>query len=205
MVFANPHDKVGLPAEAAPASHPVGGSVKRALDIATALTALVLLAPLLALVSLLVQVSMGRPILCRQARIGFAGREFGCYRFRTTAQSANESLPNDAHVTSLGRLLEASGIDQLPQLLNVLKGDMSCVGPRPLVPAELQRHAGDVGPCMKARPGMTGICQGRQRDTLTPDDQVALDNAYVHNWSMQGDIIILLKAIPAVARIEDRA
>jgi len=203
MVFASPHDKVGLPgAEAAPASYPVGGHVKRGLDIATAMIALVLLVPLLALVSALILVSMGRPILCRQHRVGFAGRVFGCYQFRTTAQRADEALPNDPRITPVGRLLRTSGIDQLPQLINVLKGEMSCVGPRPLVPDEVQNYA---GPYLKARPGMTGICQERRHDTLGLDDKVALDSAYVHNWSMQGDIVILLKAIPAVVRIEDRA
>jgi exopolysaccharide production protein ExoY len=224
MVFATQHEKVHLPsAEPAAACDPVGGNVKRRLDIVVAATALVLLLPLLLLVSLLVWATMGRPVLCRHTCVGFGGRLFGCYRFRTTAKSADQPLPpqtepaaaedwqgaptlsNDPRITPLGRMLRGSGIDQLPQLINILKGEMSCVGPRPLVPDEVQHYAGGVGPYLKARPGMTGVCQERRHDTLGVDDKVALDSAYVHNWSMQGDIIILLKAIPAVARIEDRA
>jgi exopolysaccharide production protein ExoY len=214
MVFASQHEKVHLPsAEAAAACDPVGGNVKRRLDIIVAATALVLLLPMLVLVSLLVWATMGRPVLCRRTCVGFGGRLFGSYQFRTTAKSAGQpedwqgaqSLSNNPAITPLGGVLRASGIDRLPQLINILKGDMSCVGPRPLAPDEVQNYAGDAGPYLKARPGMTGVCQECRHQTLGLDDKVALDSTYVHNWSMQGDIILLLKAIPAVARTDDRA
>jgi exopolysaccharide production protein ExoY len=195
MLFAGQHDNVGLPSVRATPLEPVGGGVKRALDIVVALGALILLLPLLLTVALLVVVSIGRPILCRQTRIGFGGRPIGCYRFRTT-----QTLGGNAPPTPLGVLLAQSGIDKLPQLINVLKGEMSCVGPRPVGADELPQGS-EVGPYLSARPGMTGTWQ------LGPyapsrDEAAALDSAYIHNWSMQGDLIILLKTIPAVVRVD---
>lgn len=172
------------------ARRPVGGLLKRALDIAIALTALVLLAPLLAVVALLVLITIGRPVFERHARVGFAGRPFAVHTFRTRGKTA----------TPFGELLEKSGIDGLPRLLNVLKGDMSCVGPRPLVAGEVDQGGADT--YVQARPGMTGTWmlsppRGREAD--------AADSAYAHNWSLHSDIVILLKAIPGVARSADRA
>jgi exopolysaccharide production protein ExoY len=197
MLFAGQHDKVGLPQAPAIPLYPVGGALKRALDIFVALVALFLLLPLFLTVALLVLVTLGRPILCRTTRVGFGGRFIACYRFRTS-QSTGTSP------TQLGLLLRRSGIDKLPQLLNVLTGEMSCVGPRPLLADELPGQARDASSYLSARPGMTGVWQ------LTPslpsrEEAAALDSAYVHNWSMQGDVVILLRTIPAVVRIDDRA
>lgn len=197
MLFAGQHDNVGLPRAPAVPVQPVGGGLKRALDIVVALTALLLLMPLFALVALLVLATMGKPILSRHTRIGFGGRAIGCYEFRTTQTRAS-----DSPLTPLGALLTRSGIDKLPLLINVLKGEMSCVGPRPLVADELSRQGSDVEPYLMARPGMTGTWQ------LGPDlpsraEESALGSAYVRNWSVQGDIVILLKTIPAIVRIED--
>jgi exopolysaccharide production protein ExoY len=173
---------------------PVGGAIKRALDIVLALTALVLLLPLFALVALLVAATVGRPVLCRYTRIGFGGRPFGCYVFRTTPQGAPYARP-----TPFGDLLQRSGLEKLPLLLNVLKGEMSCVGPRPLVADELLPHGGDAEPYLMARPGMTGTWQ------LGPDlpsraEEAVLGSAYVRNWSVQGDIGILVRSISAIVR-----
>ena len=159
---------------------PVGGFWKRMLDIAVASAALVLLTPLLALVSLLLFASGGRPIVLRQARVGFAGRRFQVYTFRTAG--------------AFGEVLKRSGIDGLPRLLNVLKGDMSCVGPRPVVAGEMP--AGDADAYVQARPGMTGTWM--LEAPISPQS----DTDYVNNWSMQGDIVILLRAIPGFARSE---
>ncbi len=198
MLFAGQHNNVGLPQSPTTPVRPVGGGLKRFLDIVVALIALLLLMPLLIIVALLVLATMGRPILRRHARIGFGGRAIGCYRFRTT-----QTLASGSRLTPLGVLLTRSGIDKLPQLLNVLKGEMSCVGPRPLVADELQRHGDEGEPYLSARPGIIGTWQ------LVPDlpsdaEEAALHSAYVRNWSMQGDIVILLKALPAVVRIEER-
>jgi exopolysaccharide production protein ExoY len=200
MLFAGQHDKVRLPrAPATTGVQPVGGGLKRALDIVVALTALLLLVPLFALVALLVLATMGRPVLCRHTRIGFAGRVIGCYKFRTTQTPAH-----DSHLTPLGALLTRSGVDKLPQLINVLKGEMSCVGPRPLVADELQCHGDEAGPYLSARPGITGTWQ-LCPDAPSRDEAAALDRAYVHNWSLQGDLVILVKTIPAVVRVEETA
>ncbi len=199
MLFAGQHDELRVQHLPTMPMQPVGGALKRVLDFVVALAAFLLLLPLLAIVALLVLATMGRPILCRRVRVGFGGRAIGCYRFRTT-----KTLAGQDRLTPLGELLRRSGIDKLPQLLNVLKGEMSFVGPRPLAPDELQRYASEDGPYLQTRPGMTGTWQ------LAPDEpscaeMAALDSAYVHNWSMQGDIVILLKTIPAVVGAEDRA
>ena len=195
MLFAGQHDSVRLPSVRATPLQPIGGGVKRALDIVVALTALLLLIPILALVALLVLATMGRPILSRHMRIGFGGRAIDCYRFRTT-----RTLGGNAPLTPLGVLLAQSGIEKLPQLVNVLKGEMSCVGPRPVGADELPQGT-EVGPYLSARPGMTGTWQ-LAADVPSCAEAVALDSAYVHDWSMQGDLVILLKTIPAVVRVE---
>ncbi len=195
MLYAGQHDKVGLPSAHATPLQPVGGGLKRALDIVIALGAIILLLPLLLAVAALVAVTTGHPVLCRQTRIGFGDRPIGCYRFRTTdAPGANVPL------TPLGEMLVQSGIDKLPRLINVLMGEMSCVGPRPVGAEELPQGS-EVGPCLSARPGITGTWQ-LGADVPSRDEAAALDSAYVHNWSMQGDLLILLKTIPAVVRVD---
>jgi exopolysaccharide production protein ExoY len=194
MFSAGQPENVRLPCLRVVPLQPVGGAIKRALDIVLALTALVLLLPLFALVALLVAATVGRPVLCRYTRIGFGGRPFGCYVFRTTPQGAPYARP-----TPFGDLLQRSGLEKLPLLLNVLKGEMSCVGPRPLVADELLPHGGDAEPYLMARPGMTGTWQ------LGPDlpsraEEAALGSAYVRSWSVQGDIGILVRSIPAIVR-----
>jgi exopolysaccharide production protein ExoY len=193
MFYAGQNDRVGVPGTEDPAygaggdqggsdrvGRPVGGFWKRILDVGVAAAALVLLMPLLALVSLLLLASGGRPILQKQPRVGFAGRRFHVYTFRTGG--------------AFGELLQRSGIDGLPRLVNVLKGDMSCVGPRPLVADEAPADGADA--YVQARPGMTGTWM------LEAPMGAKADTDYVHNWSMQGDIVILLRAIPGLARSE---
>jgi len=193
MLFAGQHDKAGLPHARAIPLAPIGGVLKRALDIAIAAATLVLLLPLLLVVAQIVLVTMGAPVLRTQTRIGFGGRAFSCYRFRTSHAPGERP-------TELGLLLVQSGIEKLPQLINVLKGEMSCVGPRPVSAEELPQGS-DVGAYLSARPGLTGTwqlgCGVRGCDKVA-----ALDSAYVNNWSMQSDIVILLKAIPAVVRLD---
>jgi len=197
MHFAGQHNNVGLPRAKATPLEPVGGALKRALDIVISLGALVLLLPLFLAVALLVAVSIGRPILHRQTRIGFRGRPIACYQFRT-----RQTFSANAPPAPLGVLLVQSGIDKLPQLINVLKGEMSCVGPRPVGADELPQGS-EVGPYLSARPGITGTWQ-LASSAPSRDEAAVLDSAYVHNWSMQGDLVILLKMIPAVVRIGDR-
>jgi exopolysaccharide production protein ExoY len=204
--------------EAAPG--PVGGRIKRILDVAIAGTTLVLLSPLLVMVALLIYMRMGRPILFPQQRIGFEGRPFACFKFRTMVNDAEaalqsylaenpqaarewslrQKLEHDPRVTMLGRLLRRSSIDELPQLFNVLSGHMSCVGPRPVVSDELARYGKHRKDYVKARPGLTGAWQVSGRNRLSYRRRVALDSHYVRKWSIWRDLWILIMTIPAVLR-----
>lgn len=203
----------------------LGGKSKRVLDIIVASTALLLLSPLFVIVSLLIFATLKRPIIYSHTRVGFGGRPFQCYKFRTMVRDADEvmrrhlasnpaiarewgqthKLTDDPRVTFLGRILRKSSIDELPQLLNVLRGEMSCVGPRPVVVEELKNYGASAAEYMKARPGMTGLWQISGRNALAYHERVVLDCAYVRDWSLSGDIGILLKTIPAVTRFEETA
>ncbi|HVX37314.1 MAG TPA: sugar transferase [Hyphomicrobium sp.] len=198
----------------------VGGWSKRALDILIATTALILLSPLLLMISLLIFFTLKRPIIFSHVRIGHGGRLFRCYKFRTMVANADEvlkrhlesdesareewqathKLAHDPRVTFFGRLLRVSSLDELPQLINIIRGDMSCVGPRPIVPDELKKYGESAEAYLNARPGLTGAWQVSGRSTLKYDDRVALDREYVENWSFWKDVGILFKTIPAVLR-----
>jgi exopolysaccharide production protein ExoY len=196
MTMVAPHGEIYLPQPPAKGeAGPVGGVLKRVLDIVVALVALVLLAPLLAIVAILVFVTTGNPVLCRQPRVGFGGRTIDCHRFRTTRVGGTEP-------TRLGQLLLASGIVKLPRLLNVLKGEMSCVGPRPLLAGEAALRAPEAAAHFQARPGITGewrLTAGAVRGEAS----ARLDSAYVDNWSMRNDIGILFKSLSAAGSSED--
>ena len=198
----------------------VGGWSKRALDISLATTALILLSPLFVMIGVLILLTLKRPILFSHIRIGHGGRHFPCYKFRTMVSNADEvlkrhiesdksareewqatcKLTRDPRVTFFGRLLRVSSLDELPQLINIIRGDMSCVGPRPIVPDELKKYGQSAEAYLKARPGLTGAWQVSGRSTLKYDDRVALDREYVENWSFWKDVRILFKTIPAVLR-----
>ena len=202
---------------------PVGGFWKRAIDIVVAALALVLLSPLMVFVAVLIRLTMGRPVLLGHNRIGHEGRAFRCYKFRTMIVEADEALRqylasnpqaekewrethklrNDPRITPLGRLLRKSSIDELPQLVNVLRGDMSCVGPRPIVADELARYGNNAADYLQARPGLTGAWQVSGRTSLRYADRVALDAEYVRHWSLWKDFLILVETIPAVMHFDD--
>lgn len=202
---------------------PVGGLAKRALDVVVAGVALILAAPLMLVVAILIYVTMGRPIFFQQRRLGFGESSFPCFKFRTMVnnaeavlgahleqnpEAANEwrqrhKLAYDPRVTGLGRLLRQSSIDELPQLFNVLKGDMSCVGPRPIVEQEIRRYGNSWNEYVRVRPGLTGAWQVSGRNRLAYATRVALDRWYVRKWSIWLDIRILLRTVPAVLRVDD--
>ena len=175
--------------------------VKRVIDVAGASTALVLLSPLLAVVALLVRVRMGAPVLFRQERPGRGGRPFVMTKFRTMSDRRDpngELLPDAARLTALGRWLRRTSIDELPELLNVVHGDMSLVGPRPLLmeylplytPAQARRH--------EVRPGITGWAQVNGRNAVTWEEKFALDVWYVDHRSTRLDLEILAKTVAQV-------
>jgi exopolysaccharide production protein ExoY len=202
---------------------PVGGFRKRAIDIAIAASGLILLSPVMVFVAIMIWLTMGRPVLFGHNRIGHDGRAFRCYKFRTMIEGAEDvlrqylasnpdaekewrethKLRNDPRITPLGAFLRKSSIDELPQLINVLRGDMSCVGPRPIVTDELARYGEKAADYLRARPGLTGAWQVSGRTSLSYADRVALDAEYVRQWSVWKDLLILAKTVPAVLSFED--
>lgn len=201
---------------------PVGGVTKRCLDVAIAVVALILLSPILIVVACLVRLTSEGPIIYAHRRIGFNGEVFNCYKFRTmvlngdavlrqhlasNSQAALEwagtrKLVHDPRVTSIGRILRMSSLDELPQFLNVIQGNMSCVGPRPVVTDELERYGKYAADYTKSRPGITGLWQVSGRNTRTYQERVMLDHFYVRRWSLFLDLVILLKTVPCVLRFD---
>ncbi|MEJ5330091.1 MAG: sugar transferase [Desulfobaccales bacterium] len=174
-----------------PGRHPLW---KRALDVAGAGLGLVILAPLLGLIALLVWRDLGRPIFFRQVRPGLGGEPFELIKFRTMTEERDAQgnlLPNEVRLTPLGRALRALSLDELPELLNVLKGEMSLVGPRPLLMRYLPRYSPEQWRRHEVKPGITGWAQVNGRNALTWEDKFALDVWYVDNMSLKLDLKIL--------------
>ena len=170
---------------------------KRILDVIASAAALLLVWPLLALVALGIWASMGRPILYRDRRPGLRAKPFTLLKFRTMR---NGKLPDKVRITALGRLLRRSSIDELPQLLNVLKGDMSLVGPRPLKIEYLPLYTPEQARRHDVKPGITGLAQINGRNTLSWDEKFALDVWYVDHASLLLDLRILLQTVVYVVR-----
>ncbi|MFJ8684902.1 MULTISPECIES: sugar transferase [Micromonospora] len=190
--------------------------VKEFVDRSAAAVALALLLPLVALIALAVRLDSRGPVLFRQTRVGQGGREFGVLKFRTMVVNADALLAelvarnetnglmfkmrDDPRVTRIGRLLRKWSLDELPQLVNVLLGQMSLVGPRPPLPSEVARYDGDVARRLLVKPGMTGLWQVSGRSDLSWEDGIRLDLYYVENWSLAADLTILWKTFGAVLR-----
>jgi len=192
---------------------------KRIFDTLTAMFLLVLLSPVLLAIALWVRQD-GGPAMFAHPRIGKSGRVFKCYKFRSMVVDAEAKLENllqsrpemraqwsqerklhnDPRVSSAGRFLRRTSLDELPQLINVIRGEMSLVGPRPVVRAELARYADQVGYYLMVRPGMTGIWQISGRNDLDYDTRVYLDSWYVKNWSLWYDLVILIKTVQVVIK-----
>ncbi len=188
---------------------------KRLIDVAGSLVAIVLTIPVMAAVAVALLISDGRPILFRQARVGRGGRTFTILKFRTMVkgaermlgelQSQNErqgplfKLTHDPRVTRLGRFLRNSSIDELPQLLNVLRGDMSLVGPRPALPTETAQFGTELRVTrQRVRPGITGLWQIKARDSASFEEYERLDCEYVEALTVRRDLAILALTLPAV-------
>ncbi|HLM18039.1 MAG TPA: sugar transferase [Acidimicrobiia bacterium] len=175
--------------------------MKRVLDIVGATIALVLLSPLLAVVALLVRVHMGTPVLFRQQRPGRGGRPFVIMKFRTMTDrgdTAGALLPDEDRLTALGRWLRRTSVDELPELLNVVHGDMSLVGPRPLLMEYLPLYSAEQARRHEVRPGITGWAQVHGRNAVTWDDKFTLDVWYVDHRSTRLDIEILTMTVSQV-------
>ncbi|RJG02033.1 undecaprenyl-phosphate galactose phosphotransferase WbaP [Noviherbaspirillum sedimenti] len=193
--------------------------LKRSFDIAASLSLLIIGSPLLLWIAVKVAAS-GRPIFYGHKRIGQNGKSFPCYKFRTMQTNAAEllkellerdpaakaewerdfKLKNDPRVTPIGHFLRKTSLDELPQLWNVLKGEMSLVGPRPVVDAELERYGNQVDLYLKAKPGITGLWQISGRNDISYDSRVYLDGWYVKNWSWFHDIVILIRTVKVILK-----
>jgi lipopolysaccharide/colanic/teichoic acid biosynthesis glycosyltransferase len=176
-------------------------ALKRAIDLIGALVALVVLSPLLAVVAIAVRVRMGSPVLFRQERPGRDGHPFLMTKFRTmTDRRAPDGalLPDSDRLTMFGRFLRRTSIDELPELLNVVRGDMSLVGPRPLLMEYLPLYSAAQARRHEVRPGITGWAQVNGRNAVTWDEKFALDVWYVDHRSTRLDLEILGKTITEV-------
>jgi exopolysaccharide biosynthesis polyprenyl glycosylphosphotransferase len=193
-------------------------AIKRAVDVVGAAVALLIISPVIALAALAIRLDDGKPILFRQIRCGLNGRTFTMYKLRTMCVDAAEQkaglaelnecdgpifkVREDPRITRVGRILRNLSLDELPQLWNVLRGDMSLVGPRPPVPQEVAEYQTFERRRLSMRPGITCIWQVSGRSNIGFDQWVQLDVQYIDSWSLGLDFWILLRTIPAVLRQE---
>lgn len=178
-------------------------AVKRAMDVAGALVGLTLFAVPMATIALLVRLNLGSPVLFRQRRPGRDGRPFEIYKFRTMTDGrsgSGEPLADSARLKRLGRFLRRTSLDELPEFFNVLKGDMSLVGPRPLLMEYLDLYSPEQARRHEVRPGMTGWAQVNGRNALSWEEKFEHDTWYVDHWSLRLDLKILLSTMMVVAR-----
>jgi lipopolysaccharide/colanic/teichoic acid biosynthesis glycosyltransferase len=183
---------------------PVGGRAKRAFDLAITVPALVILSPVLVGLAVWIRRDSPGPALFRQTRIGYAGRPFRVFKFRSMivdAESKGAGLrvtSNDDRITPSGRVLRRLSLDELPQLINVALGDMSLVGPRPTVPAQVERYTEHQRRRLLARPGLTGLAQVRGRNAIPWSQRIEIDVEYVDRWSLRRDLGILARTVMVV-------
>jgi exopolysaccharide production protein ExoY len=193
-------------------------SCKRCMDIIGSLVLIFVFAPLMLGICIVIRSLDGGPALFRQTRVGFGGRQFTCLKFRSMVLDAQlalreflaanpgareeweatQKLTDDPRVTRFGRFLRRSSLDELPQLFNVLVGDMSLVGPRPIVQLETDRYEDKLHIYTSMRPGLTGLWQVSGRSDCSYQERVALDVEYVSTWRLANDLVIILQTIPAV-------
>ncbi len=179
--------------------------IKRIFDLLLTLPGLILLSPLLGLIALLIWVTDGRPIFFRQERPGLHGEIFRLAKFRTMRHAVNREgnpLPDDQRISKLGRFLRASSLDELPELWNILRGEMSLVGPRPLLVAYLPRYSPEQMRRHAVLPGLTGWAQINGRNAISWEDKFRLDVWYVDHWSLWLDVKILFLTVWKVLRRE---
>ena len=175
----------------------LGGLPKRALDITVASIALVALGPILLAMAGLIRALIGKPVYAANEWVGFEGKAFACYRFCPTgANSTSSRLDDQSWTDGLARALDVSGLDRLPLLINVLRGDMSLIGPRPITVRQLSHYNGLLPEYLLARPGITGVWRRTRRTRRT--NQMALDRYYARYWSVRLDLGLLVEAISRI-------
>lgn len=196
-----------------------GVRVKRVLDVLLALGVGLFFLPIIVVAAVMISVTDGAPILFRQVRVGRNGTHFVCFKFRTMTRDSEvrlkavldtdperraeweetRKLKDDPRILGkVGWFLRKSSLDELPQLLNVLNGDMSIVGPRPMVPDELERYGDKLSRVLSVKPGLTGPWQVSGRSDTTYDERIRLDYAYARSWSLKQDFDIVLKTVQVV-------
>jgi lipopolysaccharide/colanic/teichoic acid biosynthesis glycosyltransferase len=179
--------------------------LKRVFDIVVSAVALTVLAPVMGLIALLVWRTMGRPVLFRHVRPGLHGKPFVMYKFRTMRDlrdAEGKLLPDEARLTPFGRWLRTTSLDELPELVNVLRGEMSLVGPRPLLMEYLDRYTPEQARRHEVKPGITGWAQIHGRNNLSWEERLRLDVWYVDHWSLWLDLKILWRTLWMVLRRE---
>lgn len=192
--------------------------LKRTLDLCIAISALIFLMPFMAFAAIMVRLADGGPALFSQERIGRDGKTFQCYKFRSmiinsqevldqllatdpvaaSEWAADQKLRNDPRITKIGAFLRKTSLDELPQLMNVIRGEMSIVGPRPIIQAEIPRYGRAFKDYTSVRPGLTGLWQVSGRNDTTYPQRVAMDRHYARTNTVSGDIGIILRTIPAM-------
>jgi exopolysaccharide production protein ExoY len=197
---------------------PTGGVSKRLFDVTFALITLILFSPLFVLTASAIKLCDDGPVFFSHTRVGFLGRPFRCLKFRTMAVDADQKLAaclatddqiavewaakrklrDDPRLIPIGAALRRSSLDELPQLINILRGEMSLVGPRPVVAEELAYYGADASLYVSVRPGLTGAWQVGGRSDTSYETRVQMDRHYCLNWSMLSDFIIIVKTIPVV-------
>ena len=168
---------------------------KRLFDLLVSALGLILLSPLLLILALLVRINLGAPVLFRQPRPGYKGKIFNLYKFRSMKDGAGS---DEERLSKFGRLLRASSLDELPELFNVLKGEMSLVGPRPLLVQYLDRYTPEQARRHDVLPGITGWAQVHGRNAISWEEKFRLDVWYVDNWSLGLDLKILFMTVKKV-------
>jgi len=179
--------------------------IKRCIDVVGAGLGLVVFSPVLIGLAIMIWIQMGRPVIFKQMRPGLQGRSFFMYKFRTMTDERDENgvlLPDEMRLTRLGKFLRSSSLDELPELFNVLKGDMSLVGPRPLLMQYLQRYTPDQARRHAAKPGITGWAQVNGRNAISWEEKFVLDVWYVDNCSLWLDMKIMFMTVVKVFRRE---
>ena len=178
---------------------------KRLIDLTISILVLIILSPLLLIVTILVRMTLGTPVVFKHQRPGYKGGPFILYKFRTMTDARDEAgnlLPDKDRLTGFGKFLRASSIDELPELFNVLRGEMSIVGPRPLLMQYLERYNPDQARRHEVYPGITGWAQVKGRNVISWDDKFKYDVWYVDNWSLDLDLRIMGMTIMKVLRRE---
>jgi len=192
--------------------------IKRLFDLIISLIAIIIISPILLIVASIVKINLGSPVIFKQTRLGMNGKLIKIYKFRTMVNNSEAllkklfeedkelekefkkefKLKDDPRVTPIGKFLRSTSLDELPQFINVLKGDISLVGPRPIIPEEIDKYKEYGKLLLKLPPGLTGMWQISGRNDIGYDERINLDMYYINNWTFWLDLTILLKTLPAV-------